>query len=79
MTSVSFQASPSVSEHVRPLNVLRDLPRVADLIELCFASSMDSEGQSYVRQMRSASRNASFMRWASNAIEGASMPLSGFV
>jgi len=79
MTSVPLPARPSVSEHVRPLNVLRDLPRVADLIELCFANSMDSEGQSYVRQMRRASRDASFLRWASNAIEGASMPLSGFV
>jgi len=59
--------------------MLRDLPRVADLIELCFANNMDSEGQSYVRQMRRASRDASFMRWASNAIESASMPLSGFV
>jgi ribosomal protein S18 acetylase RimI-like enzyme len=29
--------------------------------------------------MRRASRDASFLRWASNAIEGASMPLSGFV
>ena len=64
---------------MRPLNVLRDLPRVADLIELCFASSMDSEGQSYVRQMRRASRDASFMSWASNALESASLPLSGFV
>lgn len=79
MTSVPFPARPRVSEHVRPLNVLRDLPRVADLIELCFANSMDSEGQSYIRQMRRASRDVSFMRWASNAIESASMPLSGFV
>jgi len=67
------------SRHVRPLNVLRDLPRVADLIELCFATSMDSEGRSYVRQMRRASRDRSFMKWASNAIEGASLPLSGYV
>ncbi len=79
MTSVPLSARSSTSEHVRPLNILRDLSRVADLIELCFASSMDSEGQSYVRQMRRASRDVSFMRWASNAIESASMPLSGFV
>lgn len=79
MTSVSLSARSSANVHVRPLNVLRDLPRVADLIELCFASSMDNEGQSYVRQMRRASRDASFMRWASSAIESASMPLSGFV
>jgi ribosomal protein S18 acetylase RimI-like enzyme len=79
MTSVPLSARTSTSGHVRPLNILRDLSRVADLIELCFASSMDSEGQSYVRQMRRASHDASFMRWASNAIESASMPLSGFV
>ena len=79
MTSVPLPARSHTSEHVRPLNVLRDLPRVADLIELCFANSMDSEGKSYVRQMRRASRDVSFMRWASNAIESASMPLSGFV
>ena len=80
MTSVPLPArSSTTSRHVRPLNILRDLPRVADLIELCFANSMDSNGRSYVRHMRRASRDASFMRWASNAIESASMPLSGFV
>lgn len=79
MTSVSLPAHSTTSRHVRPLNVLRDLPRVADLIELCFASSMDNEGQSYVRQMRRASRDMSFMKWASNALESASLPLSGYV
>jgi ribosomal protein S18 acetylase RimI-like enzyme len=52
---------------------------VADLIELCFDTNMDSEGRSYIRQMRRASRDVSFMRWASAAIETASLPLSGFV
>jgi ribosomal protein S18 acetylase RimI-like enzyme len=79
MTSISLPARPSAAGNLRPLNILRDLPHVADLIELCFASNMDSEGHSYVRQMRRASSDASFMRWASNAIESASMPLSGFV
>ena len=79
MTSISVPARPSTAGHLRPLNILRDLPRVADLIELCFANNMDSDGRSYVRQMRRASRDASFTRWASNAIESASMPLSGFV
>ena len=79
MTSVPIPASNQVSEHVRPLNILRDLPRVADLIELCFADNMDSEGQSYVRQMRRASRDSSFMHWATSTLESASMPLSGFV
>jgi ribosomal protein S18 acetylase RimI-like enzyme len=79
MTSVSLPARSTTSRHVRPLNVLRDLPRVADLIELCFAPNMDSEGQSYVRQMRRASKDMSFLRWASNALESASLPLSGYV
>lgn len=79
MTSVPFSARSEATGNLRPLNILRDLPRVADLIELCFASSMDSDGRSYVRHMRRASRDASFMRWASKAIESASMPLSGFV
>ena len=79
MTSISLPAGSSAAGHLRPLNILRDLPRVADLIELCFAYNMDSEGQSYVRQMRRASHDASFMRWASNALESASMPLTGFV
>jgi len=79
MTSVPLPAHPTTAGHLRPLNILRDLPRVADLIELCFANTMDSEGKSYVRQMRRASRDASFMRWASNTIESTSMPLSGFV
>jgi len=61
------------------MNVLRDLTRVADLIELCFASNMDSEGRSYIRDMRRASKDSSFLRWASNAVESASMPLTGLV
>jgi ribosomal protein S18 acetylase RimI-like enzyme len=79
MTSISAPARPVTNEHIRPLNILRDLPKVADLIELCFASNLDSDGKSYVRQMRHASRDASFLRWARSAIDGASMPLSGFV
>jgi ribosomal protein S18 acetylase RimI-like enzyme len=79
MTSISAPARPATGEHIRPLNILRDLPKVADLIELCFASNLDRDGKTYVRQMRHASRDASFLRWAKNAVEGASMPLSGFV
>ena len=64
---------------LRPLNILRDLPCVADLIEKCFASTMDAEGRSYLQQMRRAGRDNSFLRWAANAVETASMPLSGYI
>jgi len=72
---IATQALPAAGERVRPLNLLRDLPQVASLIELCFAPNMDEEGQSYVEQMRRATRESGFLRWANSP----SLPLSGFV
>lgn len=76
ITTVSSQAVP---EHLRPLNVLHDLPGVADLVEKCFADTLDQDGRRYLQQMRRAGQDNAFMRWASNAVESVSMPLSGYV
>lgn len=65
--------------HLRAMNMFRDLPAVADLIELCFASTMDNDGQRYIADMRRASRDDSFLKWASHMTESASLPLTGFV
>jgi GNAT superfamily N-acetyltransferase len=72
---------PILTQHpqLRPLNIVRDLPRVADLVEKCFADTMDSEGRNYIQQMRRAGQDNSFLRWASSAVETVSMPLSGYV
>jgi len=59
---------------LRPLNILRDLPKVADLIELCFKKNMDGEGKNYLEQMRSASRRGSSLKWSSNSV-----PFKGYV
>jgi ribosomal-protein-alanine N-acetyltransferase len=64
---------------LRPLNILRDLPGVADLVEKCFADTMDSEGRRYLQQMRRAGQDNVFMRWAANAADSVSMPLSGYI
>jgi len=64
---------------LRSLNILRDLPAVANLVEKCFADTMDAEGRRYVQEMRRAGQDNSFLRWASYAVETASMPLSGYV
>jgi ribosomal protein S18 acetylase RimI-like enzyme len=64
---------------LRPLNILRDLPAVANLVETCFASTLDDDGRRYLQQMRRAGRDNAFLRWASQAVETASVPLSGFV
>lgn len=64
---------------LRPLNVLRDLPAVADLVEACFHDTMDNDGHRYIDQMRRASKDNAFLRWAVHAADTVSMPLSGFV
>jgi ribosomal protein S18 acetylase RimI-like enzyme len=79
MASITVQAHTPESSPIRPLSILRDLPQVADLIELCFALTIDEEGQSYLQQMRRASRNNEFLRWAGKVADSTSLPLSGFV
>jgi ribosomal protein S18 acetylase RimI-like enzyme len=64
---------------LRPLNIVRDLPSVADLVEKCFADTMDADGRNYLQQMRHAGQDNVFLRWASSAVETASMPLSGYI
>lgn len=78
MTSI---AAPLVSQNsqLRPLNIMRDLSNVADLVEKCFADTMDTEGRNYLQQMRRAGKDNSFLRWATKAVDSASMPLSGYV
>jgi ribosomal protein S18 acetylase RimI-like enzyme len=79
MSSISIPVKANDHPHLRPLNVLRDLSAVADLIELCFSPTMDNEGQRYLSDMRRASHDDSFLRWASRMSETASLPLMGYV
>ena len=79
MASITVSAQRPPPNPLRPLNILHDLPQVADLIELCFSSTIDDEGQSYLDQMRRASRDNEFLRWAGRVVDTTSMPLSGFV
>ena len=69
----------AIPGRMRPLNILRDLPTVADLIELCFANTLDPEGRNYIDQMRRNGRDSGFLNWAPRVIESVSLPLSGFV
>jgi predicted N-acetyltransferase YhbS len=79
MSSITLTARAKSHPNLRAINVLRDLPEVADLIELCFFNTMDGEGQRYVRDMRRAGHDDSFLKWASRAAESTSLPLSGYV
>jgi ribosomal protein S18 acetylase RimI-like enzyme len=72
-----LSVSPSTGQ-LRPLDARRDLNHVADLMERCFADTLDLDGQRYLRQMRSAASNPSYLNWATTA-QGASVPISGYV
>ncbi|OGO65443.1 MAG: hypothetical protein A2030_09655 [Chloroflexi bacterium RBG_19FT_COMBO_50_10] len=65
--------------HLRRLDMRRDLAKVADLVELCFYDTLDPEGKQYLKEMRRAAQNASFLGWASSMIDEAAMPPSGYV
>ena len=79
MSSVTIPVKANDHPHIRPMNVLRDLSAVADLIELCFSSTMDHDGHRYLSDMRRASRDDRFLNWASHMAETASMPMTGYV
>lgn len=79
MASIAVPVQAEPRGPLRPLNILRDLPQVADLIELCFETTMDDDGHSYVQQMRNASADRDFLAWANRVMESTSMPLAGYV
>lgn len=78
MTAVS-QTIRSPASHLRPFDVGRDLNAVADLVETCFADTLDEDGKRYVQQMHAAARNPRYLRWATAVADHVSMPLSGYV
>ena len=79
MSSITIPVRRENHPNLRPLSILRDLPAVADLIELCFSSTMDTDGRRYVQDMRRAGKDNSFVKWASRAAETTSLPLTGYI
>ena len=79
MASFTISARAEQHANLRPLSILRDLPAVADLIEMCFSSTMDNDGKRYVQDMRRAGKDNSFLQWANRAAESTSLPLTGYV
>jgi ribosomal protein S18 acetylase RimI-like enzyme len=67
------------SSHLRAFDVRHDLDAVADLVEVCFANTLDADGRRYIQQMRSAARSPSYLLWAAAVAERVSLPLTGFV
>jgi ribosomal protein S18 acetylase RimI-like enzyme len=71
--------STTSQKHLRPFDPRRDLGPVADLVEQCFADTLDPDGERYLKHMRAAAKNPGLLRWASVAAEFSSVPLNGYV
>ena len=52
----TLAAAPSLEECLRPVDVRRDLPGIAQLVELCFGDRLDESGRAAIREMRALSR-----------------------
>jgi ribosomal protein S18 acetylase RimI-like enzyme len=79
MAAITRTAGASTPNQLRPFDVRHDLNAVADLVELCFAKTLDADGRRYIHQMRSAARSHSYLLWAAAMAERVSLPLTGFV
>ncbi len=65
--------------HLRPFNARKDLLSVANLIELCFADTLDADGRRYVRQLQYMARNIAALRMHTGAHRRGPVPSAGFV
>jgi len=65
-------------KHIRPTDARRDLYHIADLIEECFARTLDEDGREYLRQMRKAAREMESLPWEP-ILDSNRFPGSGFV
>lgn len=65
--------------HIRPVQLRRDLPQIADLVEICFAPYLDAEGRDYVRHIRTAARDYAGYILDNSTPESSSLPFHGYV
>jgi GNAT superfamily N-acetyltransferase len=79
MTSITQSATFSLTDQIRLFDPRRDLLPVADLIELCFADTLDDDGQRYLRQMRQAGKNFSLTGLTAFTAEWSGIPSAGFI
>ncbi|MCS6907579.1 MAG: GNAT family N-acetyltransferase, partial [Anaerolineales bacterium] len=63
---------------VRPLDPSKDLWKIADLIELCFAETLDQSGREYIRQLRQVAKDPHYF-WIGSSENHLYAPREGFV
>lgn len=73
MSAQAITLNQTAPRNLRAFDMRRDLLPVADLVELCFAGSLDADGRMYIRQMRQAARNSPLL------MTQADLPMAGYV
>lgn len=65
------------SPNIRPLQKRKDLAAIANLVEMCFADTMDQDGRDYIKQLRWLAQG--FSGWGGNPFERLALPVQGFL
>lgn len=80
MRAISNSIQPDPAQNlIRPFNPARDLQRVADLIELCFADSLDQDGRQYLHQMRNYANQSDWITRLPRFAEWTGAPFVGYI
>ncbi len=73
-TATSLIKTLSNQPGLRPFDIRRDLGKVADLVELCFADTLDRSGRDYLARMRATSVKGTLIpytgTWSSTGMTG---------
>ena len=74
--AISAEAhADTITSGIRPVDPIRDMPAIVDLIELGFGEELDPQGQKMLAQMRQVARQGA---WA-QVMTGMAMETTGFV
>ena len=67
------------NKSIRPINITTDLKAIADLLYLCFADSMDADGEKYINYLRRVSQPSFLPGIAKRKPQNNPLPGEGFV
>ncbi|MGV8026880.1 MAG: GNAT family N-acetyltransferase [Anaerolineaceae bacterium] len=68
-----------LNKSIRPLAISTDLKEIANLLSVCFADSMDEDGERYIEYLRRFSQAMFFTKMAERNPEKYSLPGEGFI
>ena len=72
-------ANTLLNGHCRPFKFQRDMKEVSDLIELCFADTLDPDGKRYLNQMRRAAQQKKSRLLANVILGKIHIPTDGYI